>query len=182
MIRAGLISMVYSQTVGMTTTALIDSEAITLMGTDVERIVSNLRNIHEIWASVLEVGVAIWLLEREIWISCIIPLIISIGDLPWSQIFSYQPLTCSGAVLAMVPVSTRSGQAQKQWIERVQERLSVTSSMLGKMKTVQMLGLGDTLFKLVSRLRQIEVETSSRFRRLLIWQIVLCKQFVNFIQ
>lgn len=183
MIRAGLISMVYSQTVSMTTTALKDSEAITLMGSDVERIVSNLRNIHEIWASVLEVGVAIWLLEHEIWISCIIPLIISLGDLPWSQIFSYQPLTrCLGTVIAMVPVSTRSGQAQKQWIERVQERLSVTSSMLGKMKTVQMLGLGDTLFKLVSRLREIEVETSSRFRKLLIWQIVLCKQFVNFIQ
>lgn len=80
MIRAGLISMVYQQTVGMTTTGLKDSGAITLMGTDVERIVSNLRNIHEIWASVLEVGVAIWLLKREIWVSCIIPLIISLGN------------------------------------------------------------------------------------------------------
>jgi hypothetical protein len=79
----------------------------------------------------------------------------------------------------MIPVSTRSGRAQKQWVERVQERLAVTTSMLGKMKTVQMLGLGDTLFKLVSRLRQVEVETSSRFRKLLIWQIVLCKKLAN---
>ncbi|EED22270.1 ATP-binding cassette transporter, putative [Talaromyces stipitatus ATCC 10500] len=156
MIRSGLISMIYKQTVGMTAAALKDSEAITLMGTDVERIVPNLRNLHETWASILEVGVAIWLLEREVWIACIIPLIISLGS-----------------VLAMVPVSTRSGQAQKQWIERVQERLTVTSSMLGKMKTVQMLGLDDILFKMVSRLRQVEVKTSVRFRKLLIWQIAL---------
>lgn len=150
------------------------------MGTDVERIVSNLRNIHEIWASVLEVGVAIWLLEREIWISCIIPLVISLGNSSLSQISFYQPLNlCLGAVLAMVPVSTRSGQAQKQWIERVQERLSLTSSMLGRIKTVQMLGLGDILFKLVSRLREIEVETSSRFRKLLIWQIVICRELAK---
>lgn len=147
------------------------------MGTDVERIVSSLRNIHEIRASVLEVGVATWLVEREIWVSCIIPLVISSGNSSLSQISFYQPLNlCLGAVLAMVPVPTRSGQAQKQWIERAQERLSLTSSMLGKMKTVQMLGLGDTLFKLVSRLREIEVETSSRFRKLLIWQIVLCRE------
>jgi hypothetical protein len=75
----------------------------------------------------------------------------------------------------MVPVSTKSGRAQKQWIERVQDRLAVTSSMLGKMKTVQMLGLNDVLFKLISRLRQVEVETSAQFRKLLIWQIALCK-------
>lgn len=76
----------------------------------------------------------------------------------------------------MVSVSTRSGQAQKQWIERVQERLAVTSSMLGNMKAVQMLGLRDILFKIVSRLREVEVETSVRFRKLLIWQVALCKE------
>lgn len=181
-IRAGLILMVYQQTIGMTTPALGDSEAITLIGTDVERIVSNLRNIHEIWASILEVGVAIWLLEREIWISCIVPLVISIGNSTLGQIIYFHQLTmCPGAVLAMIPVSTKSGQAQKQWIERVQERLAVTSSMLGKIKTVQMLGLGDTLYKLISQLREIEIQTSSRFRKLLIWQIVLCKKFTDLI-
>ncbi|KAE8552482.1 hypothetical protein EYB25_003860 [Talaromyces marneffei] len=47
MIRSSLISMIYKQTVCMTAAALTDSEAITLMGTDVARIVSNLRNLHE---------------------------------------------------------------------------------------------------------------------------------------
>jgi hypothetical protein len=87
MIRSGLISKIYNQTVGMTATALKDSEAITLIGTDVERIVTNLRNLHEIWASILEVGVAIWLLEREVWISCVIPLVISLGNTLLGQFF-----------------------------------------------------------------------------------------------
>ena len=75
----------------------------------------------------------------------------------------------------MVPVSSRSGQAQKQWIERVQTRLAVTANTLGNMKAVQMLGLGNVLLPLVSHLREIEVKTSVTFRKLLIWQVALCK-------
>lgn len=75
----------------------------------------------------------------------------------------------------MVPVSSLSGQAQKQWIERVQKRLEVTANTLGSMKAVQMLGLGDVILPLVSRLREIEVKTSVTFRKLLIWQVALCE-------
>jgi ATP-binding cassette subfamily C (CFTR/MRP) protein 1 len=75
----------------------------------------------------------------------------------------------------MVPVSNLSGQAQKQWIERVQKRLEVTANTLGSMKAVQMLGLGDIILPLVSRLREIEVTTSVTFRKLLIWQVALCE-------
>ncbi|CAG8907277.1 unnamed protein product [Penicillium egyptiacum] len=156
MIRSGLISMIYDQTIDMTAADLTDSAAITLMGTDVERIVTNLKNLHEAWASIIELGTAIWLLEREIGVACFIPLVISLGS-----------------VLAMVPVSSRSGQAQKQWIERVQTRLAVTADTLGNMKAVQMLGLGDVILPLVSHLREIEVKTSVSFRKLLIWQVAL---------
>jgi ATP-binding cassette subfamily C (CFTR/MRP) protein 1 len=75
----------------------------------------------------------------------------------------------------MVPVSRRSGQAQKQWVERVQKRLAVTANTFGNMKAVQMLGLNDVIFPLVSHLREVEIQTSLRFRKLLIWQVALCK-------
>ncbi|RDW81522.1 Cyclic peptide transporter [Aspergillus mulundensis] len=156
MMRAGLISMIYDQTTGMTAAGLSDSAAITLMGTDVERIVANLKNLHEAWACVIELGVAIWLLERQIGIACFIPLVVSLG-----------------AVIAMIPISSRSGHAQKQWVERVQKRLAVTANVLNNMKAVQMLGLNDVLLPLVSHLRRVEVQTSVRFRKLLIWQVAL---------
>lgn len=66
--------MIYDQTIDMTAADLTDSAAITLMGTDVER-----KNLHEAWASIIEVGIAIWLLERELGIACFIPLVISLG-------------------------------------------------------------------------------------------------------
>ncbi|KAL4908813.1 hypothetical protein BDW74DRAFT_187329 [Aspergillus multicolor] len=154
MMRAGLISMIYDQTMSLTATQISDSAAITLMGTDAERIIANLKNLHEAWASVIELGVAIWLLERQLGIACFIPLVVSLGS-----------------VVAMIPISSRSGQAQKQWVERVQKRLAVTANVLGNMKAVQVLGLSDVLLPLVSHLRQVEVQISVRFRKLLIWQV-----------
>jgi hypothetical protein len=73
--------MIYDQTIGTTAEELNDSAAITLMGTDVERIVANLKNMHEAWASIIELAVAIWLLEREVGVACLIPLVISLGIL-----------------------------------------------------------------------------------------------------
>lgn len=75
----------------------------------------------------------------------------------------------------MMPLSARSGDAQKQWIERVQKRLAVTSSMLRDMKVVQMLGLSDVLERTISQLRIAEIKTSMHFRKLVVWQIALCK-------
>jgi ATP-binding cassette subfamily C (CFTR/MRP) protein 1 len=75
------------------------------------------------------------------------------------------------------PVSTRTAPAQKAWVERIQIRLAVTSAFLGNMKAVKMLGLKEPLFGLVTKLREAELKTSSRFRRLLVWTVVLCKHF-----
>jgi hypothetical protein len=75
----------------------------------------------------------------------------------------------------MMPLSTRTGHAQKQWIERVQKRLEVTSSMLGDIKAVKMLGLTDILFAIISKLRKTELKTSKRFRKLGLWLIAICR-------
>ncbi|XRM42747.1 hypothetical protein ABZX51_005956 [Aspergillus tubingensis] len=155
-VRSGLISMVYTQTTRLKASDIKDSAAITLMGTDVERIVQSQKTIHETWASVLEVGIAIWLLERQLLVACVVPAIIAIGS-----------------VLAIGPISTRSGQAQKEWIERVQARVTATSSMLRDIKSVKMLGLSRVLLNTISELRKIELKISERFRKLLIWEIVI---------
>ena len=71
--------MVYTQTTRLKASDIKDSAAITLMGTDVERIVQSQKTIHETWASVLEVSIAIWLLERQLLVACVVPAIIAIG-------------------------------------------------------------------------------------------------------
>lgn len=90
---------------------------------------------------------------------------------PYVLLLILVELVCVGVT---IPVSSRSGVAQKQWIERVQKRVAITSTMVGDIKAMQMLGLSKALSKIVTKLRQIEVETSLRFRKLLIWQLVIC--------
>ncbi|KAJ5626822.1 ATP-binding cassette transporter [Penicillium herquei] len=157
MTRSGLISLIFTQTTRLKASDVADSAALTHMGTDTERIVSNLRNsIHEIWATVIEVGVAVWLLEKQINVSCVVPAIIAIGS-----------------VLAAAPLSSRMGQAQGQWVERVQRRVSMTSNMLRDIKSVKMLGLSGVMYNAITKLRQAELETSKRFRKFLIVEIAL---------
>ncbi|KAL3249338.1 hypothetical protein ABHI18_011650, partial [Aspergillus niger] len=155
-VRSGLIAMVFKQTSRLKASDIHDSAAITLMGTDVERIVQSQKTIHETWATILEVGIAIWLLERQLLIACVVPAIIAIGS-----------------VLAIGPISNRSGQSQKQWVECVQARVTGTSNMLRDIKSIKMLGLSRVMFQKVSNLRKIELKTSERFRKLLIWEIVI---------
>ena len=78
MSRAGLIPLIYRQTTKLRLGDFKDKPAITLMGTDVERIVSTLHYMHEVWAAPLEVGVGIFLLERQLGVACLIPAVISL--------------------------------------------------------------------------------------------------------
>lgn len=73
--------MTYEQTLGSQPEDLTDSAAITLMGTDVERIATSLLGFHELWASLLEIAISLWLLGRQVGVACIIPLVIAIGEI-----------------------------------------------------------------------------------------------------
>lgn len=65
-------------------------------------------------------------------------------------------------------------KAQREWVERVEERLKLTSYMLGDMKAVKLLGLSDRMYSMIQKLRELELKTSTKFRKLLLWQLFLC--------
>ncbi|RDH28017.1 ASST-domain-containing protein [Aspergillus welwitschiae] len=78
-IRGSLLAAVYAQTLKRRSGEMGTDTAITLMGTDVERISTSLRDIHDIWASPIDIGLALWLLERQLAVSCLMPVILSLG-------------------------------------------------------------------------------------------------------
>ncbi|KAI8290986.1 ABC transporter [Colletotrichum sp. SAR11_57] len=156
MIRAGLIDIIFRKTVSLKADNLKDSAAVTLMGTDVERIVTTFAMFHEIWASVVEVGIAVFLLQQQIQIASIVPVVISI--------------VC---VVGVIPISKTIGKAQTVWIERLQKRVAVTATMLGDMKAIKMLGLPEVLSGVILQLRRIELSGSEKFRKLLLWQVLV---------
>lgn len=53
-----------------------DSAAVTLMSTDVERIMMTADLLHELWAQTLELCIGMYLLATELGWVCIVPLII----------------------------------------------------------------------------------------------------------
>ena len=81
----------------------------------------------------------------------------------------------------MVIVSKFSGaskSSQVAWIEKVQARLKITSSMLGDMKAVKMLGMTNVMFNIIQGLRKTEIATSKQFRKFLVLQLLLCKSII----
>ncbi|KAJ5939096.1 ABC transporter [Penicillium verhagenii] len=155
-LRGSLITLIYQRTLQTRSADMGEITAVSLMGTDVERIWSSLQTIHDTWGSLLEIGIASWLLGRQVSLSCIAPLLL---------------------VLVFIAATSRISfylkDTQILWIERVQERLRATSAMLGDIKAVKMLGLSGQVLPTIQELRDDEIQTSQSYRKYLIAMLML---------
>lgn len=154
--RAGLVDLIYRHTLEMLPTALEGADAVTLMSTDVERVTSGLRTFPELWANIIQIGIAIWLLQRTLYLAVLGPTLVTI--------------VCTGLA---VWVASGAGDAQKSWLDRIQSRVTATASMLGVMKAVKMTGLTIPLGKRISDLREEEIKSSFTFRFILVKLVTL---------
>lgn len=94
-IRGYLISTIYDTVLQQESANDNQNNAMTLMSTDVEQICLTLKNLHEIWATFLELCIATYLLERQMKVACIVPLIIVLGTFhPWLS--SSHSCSCCG--------------------------------------------------------------------------------------
>ena len=79
MARGGLISMLFAKSSSLEPVGIDSSGALTLMSADIERMTNGWQTMHEIWANVIEVAIAIYLLERQLGVACTIPLAVAVG-------------------------------------------------------------------------------------------------------
>ncbi|KAH7329602.1 P-loop containing nucleoside triphosphate hydrolase protein [Stachybotrys elegans] len=156
MMRGQLISALYDKATDLSLTAADPTSSLTLMSADIERIDMGWRTMHEIWANLIEIGIALYLLQRQLGIACLIPLGTAL-------------VSIIGSVIAVSFVMAR----QALWLEAIEKRVAVTSSMLGAMKGVKMCGLSDLLKARIQAMRVEELRISGKFRRLLIWNMGL---------
>ncbi len=80
MIRGALVSSIYSRVTETGLTALEDCGAVTLMSTDVERITNGIIVMHEVWANLIEIGLATYFLAAQIGVACIVAIIVAFGE------------------------------------------------------------------------------------------------------
>lgn len=176
MVRGSLIAIVYSYTLDMALSSPDQSAPSALMSTDVERICTSLRNVHELWANLIEAGIAVYILETQLGIACISPAILALG----MSILESCSLFCSlkkfiGCGFATLFLSSHIGQRQGVWLKAIQKRLKVTESTLGSVKGIKMMGLTDLLSGVIQGMRVDELNLSLKYRQLLIVSILLCK-------
>jgi hypothetical protein len=98
MVRGGLISMLYRKMTDLSVRDVDPAASLTLMSADIERIVQGWQSIHEIWASALEIAVAIYLLQIQLGVSCAVPIGIAVGEFDRHNLLCRNPMivtTCS---------------------------------------------------------------------------------------
>ena len=156
MVRACLVSAIYRKVLETKIHVSDDSAAVTLMSTDLERIANGLRSLHEFWANTAEVGIATWLLTRELGAASIIPV-----------------LTASICATGTIWLSSNVGQRQATWMGDIQKRVGVTSNLISTIKGVKLTGLAHQLIDIVQGLRIVDVRSGKRFRTLIVFSIVL---------
>ncbi|OCL14026.1 putative multidrug resistance protein MDR [Glonium stellatum] len=154
MLRGGLVSMLYQKTTDLSLKDVDPASSMTLMSADIERIVQGWQSMHEIWSNVIEVALAIYLLEKQLGVACAVPIGVAL-------------LSMAGSIVAMNFVMSR----QAMWLEAIERRISATSVMLASMKGIKMCGLKQTLFDSLQNLRIEELDISKKFRKLLIWNM-----------
>ncbi|TGJ88504.1 hypothetical protein E0Z10_g256 [Xylaria hypoxylon] len=149
MMRGGLISIIYQKMLRTQATKLNDSAAVTLMGTDVQRIAETFHwLIIETVPAFIQLGIATYLLYLQLGAVFVVLLILSIAG-----------------TLLSGQIADKVSRNQKTWLEAIQTRINFTSEILGSMKNVKMLGLTGQMFDLIQKLRDGEIAKSKKYRQ-----------------
>lgn len=83
MVRAGLATVIFEKVLTLPGGEKVQAMATTLMVEGLQRIMSAIARGHEIWAGVIETGLATWLLYRQLGPSCFVMLGLAAGE--WLQ-------------------------------------------------------------------------------------------------
>ncbi|KAF2683972.1 P-loop containing nucleoside triphosphate hydrolase protein [Lentithecium fluviatile CBS 122367] len=155
-LRSCMISLIYEMTL-ITSSKDVDLGAATvLMNVDVEKVLSGCRYMHEIWAAVISTGVALYILYTHLGAAIVAPFV---------------------TILTFTALSTWIGKymraRQLPWAAATQARVTAISYVVGRMKGVRMLGLSDTVFRMLTNLRELEVAAHRHIRKILVWVLLI---------
>ncbi|CAK38280.1 uncharacterized protein An03g04880 [Aspergillus niger] len=151
-IRGALVSVIYDKTLELKYDEYSDSAALTLMSNDIDNIASGIQNVHEVWASPIEVGIALYLLQRQVAWAATVPAALSV------------------AVFYSTHLLSKSAPGrQKVWMQAVRDRVAFASSYLDASHFSRML----------HQLRIDELNRQSKFRHLMVKMNLLAGTTTN---
>lgn len=129
------------------------------MSADVERFVTGTRNMHEAWASPIELGIGLYILESRIGLATA-----AAGGL--TVVF----VGLTGLIAAS------AGQRQSEWLKGMEMRIVGTTQALKAMKGIKMTGASSVVRSDIRALRKAEVRRMRKFRQVMV--VVLWSMFI----
>ncbi|KAF5876101.1 putative abc multidrug protein [Botrytis fragariae] len=154
-LRGGLIAKISDKLLRLKQETGLESKVFTLVIADVDKIISASAYIHEIWAVVLETGLATWLLWRQIGPSSLTVLAVA--------------LICA---MGSTFLGKHVGKAQQTWLAGTEKRIAATKKMLSSLKAIKMMGSGQRVRMAIEKFRDLEFVASKSFRTLLIGSLI----------
>ena len=79
-IRGGLVALIFGKAIELDAATAKDTAAVTLMSTDIDGIAAGVTSIHDVWASVIELGIGQYLLQRQVGPACVLFLILAVCE------------------------------------------------------------------------------------------------------
>lgn len=155
-LRSTLHTTILRKTTQAPCTTGSDATAITLMSTDLDRVVRGGQVIHELWAILAQVGIGCYLLQGQLGLAFLSPLAV-----------------IAGCALLMVAVSAPVDKRQAAWMKKIEKRVGLTASAIANMKAFKISGLAGIVGTLIQNLRTVEITVGKRFRWLVIFAIAL---------
>lgn len=148
-LRACLVAAIYETTLALEITNLEDSAAITHMSSDVMQIQAGVRNMHEVWANLIEMAVASWLLYTHLGAAFVAPLIVV--------------LLCYCASWGL---GRFTGKRQGAWMKALQKRTGLTAAVVSGLVSIKLSGMAKYMTHTVQKWRKDELSAAKRFRLL----------------
>ncbi|KAJ5998957.1 hypothetical protein N7451_006767 [Penicillium sp. IBT 35674x] len=154
--------MIFEKTLTLAFDDYNDTAALTLMSNDIDNIAFGVQNMHEIWASPIETGVALYLLQRQVSWAAAVPAFVSVITFVSTHFLS----------------KSTPGR-QKSWMQAVRQRVTFASVYLNNSKTIRMLGLQDSLSSKLQQFRISELSRQKRFRHMMVKMNLLAGTITN---
>ncbi|KAI9845011.1 MAG: hypothetical protein M1837_005155 [Sclerophora amabilis] len=156
MMRGSIVPCIYRKTLLLDSSDVSPAAALTLISTDVENITPGVVLLHEVWAGMVEIGLTMYLLERQVGAACGVPIGFAIV-----------------VMIATVFLASGTGKGQAAWILASQQRIANTSKTLGNVKWLKLSGLNDVAFSIIHKLRIRELDISRKYRLFILVALAL---------
>jgi ATP-binding cassette, subfamily C (CFTR/MRP), member 1 len=159
-IRGALVTSIYKKMLTIRAETTNSSAAVSLMSTDVDRIVMTTFMCVNLGPDVVQIVIALCIMGTQTGATAVAPVVL-----------------CGICIGIAAKIGQLVPPRQRRWMQAIQKRVGITADIIGAMKGVKAAGLSVDVDKQIQGLRNFELERSVQFRKLQVTTQLLGKSF-----